>query len=113
MSNIPDWETETPKFEGERVRADAILGKPLIVHDFATFPSKFHKGENYVIVQLEFDGKKYVWMTAGKTVIKQLEGAKAKGHLPRRAMLVRRQGRSGIAYYCFEKPKIVEQEKLK
>jgi hypothetical protein len=113
MSEIPDWESEVPQFEGDRVKADAILNKPLIVHDFATFPSKFHPGQNYAIVQLEVDGKKYVWMTSGKTVMKQLEAAKAKGHLPRRAMIVRRTSRTGVSYLCFEKPKIVKQEKLK
>jgi hypothetical protein len=89
-----------PRFEGERAKIADILGKKLVVLDFAELPSKFREGQNFALINAEIDGKKIVVATGSQTLLDQLRQARQTKKLPLKARIVKPAGKR---YYMFAK----------
>jgi len=79
-------EDEDP-LDGEKKKIDDVLNKEILVLNFNVRKSKIKEG-NYVIIQYELEGKKYVIFTTATRLMKKLKRHKEK--MPYRVTIIQK-----------------------
>ncbi|MDR1027460.1 MAG: hypothetical protein LBL46_03535 [Rickettsiales bacterium] len=80
MQKFSDFSEEKGTFPGDKIKMEQILGKDIIVNDFAILPSRKKEGSDYLTLAFEMDGKPFVVFTGSVVLAKQCE--KYKAHFP-------------------------------
>ena len=94
--------TDIPKFsefasgtalEGEKMKIEEVLDKPITVLAHKTIPDKFAKneGDTVTIIQFSLDGKTHVSFTRSAVLVGQLKMMTENGKLPFSAKIVKRK----------------------
>ena len=94
--NIRNFE-QSRIFDGDEVKITDVLDKTVIIKDFRVFQSKYYDND-YMVVQIENNGKLQTFSTSSEVLKKQLEDEKNKG-LPIRALITKEE-----RYYCLKPP---------
>lgn len=74
---------KTPTFEGDKTKISELVDKEVVILDFEARPSQYREGKDYVIVQIECDGKK-VFTTTAAAIVGSLKWLKERGAFPGR-----------------------------
>lgn len=95
MKNFSDFHTE-PTLDGEKISINDVVGKDIIVLDYADRPSRYAKtkDECYTIIQIELEGEKRVIFTGSSVLKDQLNTYRSE--LPFRAQIALNK-----TYYTF------------
>ena len=76
---------------------DDILGKLIVIKDMEIRPSSFSEGD-YIILQIELDGKLWVVLTGSEVLVRQIKEKADK--MPFRCKVIEQQStRSKYKYY--------------
>ena len=98
-TSIPTYAEQKPnqpRFEGEPVKLEDILGKEIVVKDFKILDSKFEDGPaKYLCIQAELDSKLVIVNTGSEVLTKLIQEVR----LPFKGKIVRPAGKR---YYKFE-----------
>ena len=92
MNSLRDIVPEKPRLEGGKVKIDDCLNRQLVFTGWVIAPSKKDKGNLYMILQFEYEGKKYVIMTGSVCLIQdiQMYEAKCGGQIPFTATIAKK-----------------------
>ncbi len=75
-------------FVGDRIKMDRIINKPIIVHDYTIKDSTANEGTEYLTLQIEKEGIKYVTWTGSKYLLQVIEQI-PKNDFPFKATIVK------------------------
>ena len=98
-----EYSKEVVSFEGDKVKVDDILDEVIVINNFAVKPSKFSKGDEYVIVSAELNGKAIIFNTGSGVIRSQLEQEEKEG-FPVRVKIVRIERKDQPNYLSFAPP---------
>lgn len=67
MKKFSDFADEKP-FDGDKIPISDVLNQEIVVHGYRASPSKKKEGTQYITLQIEREGKRYIIFT-GSTVL--------------------------------------------
>jgi hypothetical protein len=72
FKRFSDFSQESQRFDGDKVKIEAILNKEIKIIGARIAPSKRNEGNKYLTVQFEMEDSKYIIFTGSSVLIDQL-----------------------------------------
>lgn len=96
MTNFSELgiEPTITSFEGDKIKLEKVLDKPVVVHAYKIEPSKFQdKGNgNRLVLQLTVNDEKRILFTSSVTLMNMIEQVK-ESHFPFTSTIIKDNGR--------------------
>lgn len=73
-----------PKFEGDKVKISDLVDREIVILDFEARPSEYQQGKDYVLVQIEREGRKEVFTTTAAAIVGSLKWLGQRNAFPGR-----------------------------